>query len=331
MGTIKTKDDIERMFRRSAYEVLEPAKLGRKIIMLEDVVFVISKTCTKIVIHTVYGRYSDYKNKVSDRDLADFNDEVYRWEKESIRSRLRSSRNKKTRRPKLVANISIEDIKLVTESNPNSIQNSNSQLSKVNKEVDKQAVTQIANKSKNDLITMVNDLIKSEDIRKWTLEKLEGLPSYFWECAASSSGKYHPPFALGTSGLVRHTMAAMAVANIIAGVEYLQIDNRTRSKMIAALALHDGIKRGADSLSAVHTVKDHARLAAEYCFKESINGLPESDLNEIAGYVRSHMGQWGANKPGSLNQALVHLADLLASRKFINVNFDALQEAANKN
>ena len=39
------------------------------------------------------------------------------------------------------------------------------------------------------------------------------LPEYFFEVAASSTGKYHPVYALGVGGLVRHTIAAVEIAN----------------------------------------------------------------------------------------------------------------------
>ena len=38
------------------------------------------------------------------------------------------------------------------------------------------------------------------------------LPDYFFEVPASSTGKYHPSFALGSGGLVRHTKVAVRFA-----------------------------------------------------------------------------------------------------------------------
>ena len=42
---------------------------------------------------------------------------------------------------------------------------------------------------------------------------IELLPDYFFEIPASSTGKYHPSFALGEGGLVRHTKAAVRIGH----------------------------------------------------------------------------------------------------------------------
>lgn len=39
-------------------------------------------------------------------------------------------------------------------------------------------------------------------------ECLQKCPKEFYTMPASTTGKYHPPFALGEGGLVRHTLAA---------------------------------------------------------------------------------------------------------------------------
>ena len=41
---------------------------------------------------------------------------------------------------------------------------------------------------------------------------IELLPNYFFEVPASSTGKYHPEFALGDGGLIRHTKVAVRIA-----------------------------------------------------------------------------------------------------------------------
>lgn len=51
-------------------------------------------------------------------------------------------------------------------------------------------------------------LIKNENIRNFVKEFLNTVPDYFFTVAASSTGKYHPNYALGEGGLVRHTKAA---------------------------------------------------------------------------------------------------------------------------
>ena len=41
---------------------------------------------------------------------------------------------------------------------------------------------------------------------------IDSLPDYFFEVAAASTGKYHPKYAQGEGGLVRHTKAAVKIA-----------------------------------------------------------------------------------------------------------------------
>ena len=53
--------------------------------------------------------------------------------------------------------------------------------------------------------------IKSDKYKKCAEELIELLPDYFFEVAASSTGKYHPSFSLGDGGLLRHTKALVRI------------------------------------------------------------------------------------------------------------------------
>ena len=55
-------------------------------------------------------------------------------------------------------------------------------------------------------------LKKNDDIKKSVAILIEMLPDYFFHEAASSTGKYHPKYALGDGGLLRHTKAAVRIA-----------------------------------------------------------------------------------------------------------------------
>ena len=56
-------------------------------------------------------------------------------------------------------------------------------------------------------------LIVSEDLRMAVKSYLiDRVPDHFWTDGASSSGKYHPKFAQGVGGLVRHTNAVVMFA-----------------------------------------------------------------------------------------------------------------------
>ena len=57
------------------------------------------------------------------------------------------------------------------------------------------------------------NFIKNDRIRKSLETMLKKLPDYFYEVPASSTGKYHPSFALGNKGLLRHTKVAVRIAH----------------------------------------------------------------------------------------------------------------------
>ena len=161
-----------------------------------------------------------------------------------------------------------------------------------------------------DKLVKMTDLIPSEDIREYTKDfLLTKTPAYFKEIAASSSGKFHPKFASGHEGLVRHIMAAVYFASEIVKLEYFHFSQRTKSKILAAVFLHDAKKRG-EVDSGATDLMDHAKAAADMI-----------EDKDISLYVLSHMGQWGVNKPGTIEAFVVHLADYLASRKPIDINF----------
>ena len=62
--------------------------------------------------------------------------------------------------------------------------------------------------------------------------------------------------------------------------------------------------------------------------------IPEQTVEKLASLVETHMGQWindfngneVLKKPVDKAQKFVHMCDYLASRKFLNVEFDANNE-----
>ena len=84
--------------------------------------------------------------------------------------------------------------------------------------------------------------IKDEKIKNSLILILKELPEYWFTVPASSTGKYHPKYALGEGGLLRHSKAAMRI-----GYELLENptigDKYTRHEkdlMLLALLVHDG-------------------------------------------------------------------------------------------
>ena len=61
------------------------------------------------------------------------------------------------------------------------------------------------------------NLIVNEDLRMAVKSYMEErVPDHFWEDGASASGKFHPKFAQGIGGLVRHTKAVVMLKNFFA-------------------------------------------------------------------------------------------------------------------
>lgn len=153
----------------------------------------------------------------------------------------------------------------------------------------------------------------------------EKVPEYFYEVAASSTGKYHPWYSLGYGGLVRHTKAAVLIAVDLLSLEqnkYLPADN-----IIAALILHDSFKHGYEDTG--HTEFVHPLTAGyELDIFAYEHDLPE--LHDVANLVMSHMGQWNTSKqsskvlptPSNEVEKFVHMCDYLASRRYLTVEVE---------
>lgn len=174
-------------------------------------------------------------------------------------------------------------------------------------------------------------LIQDDKIRMFATKAVSLLPDYFFEVAASSTGKYHPKYALESGGLVRHTKAAVLIADSLLGLEmYNRYTQDEKDLMITALILHDGMKNG--ETKSMYTVSEHPDVIADWILEheELKDVLPEIQLIVLSDAMRSHMGQWNTDyktkneilpKPITAMQKMVHMCDYLASRKFLEVNF----------
>ena len=175
------------------------------------------------------------------------------------------------------------------------------------------------------MLRSMTTLIINKDIREFVEYFFDNeVPEYFKHVPASSTGKYHPAYALGEGGLVRHVIATVKFTVHITALEYLRIDSIMRDKMIAAAMLHDSFKQGLDG-KGKYTVKDHARVASQQITKVA-SATPvcniDTERSSIARMVACHMGEWEPKcKPGNRYEFLVHLADYLASRKDILIDF----------
>lgn len=171
--------------------------------------------------------------------------------------------------------------------------------------------------------------------RQADLKTLIGLlPDYFFEIPASSTGKYHPKFAAGDGGLVRHTKVAVRIAyellnNETVGMKYGDKDS---DLILMALTLHDGLKCGINHEK--YTQFDHPLLVSKFIMenKEKLS-LDIDDIRKVCSMIESHMGQWNYDnytkrevlpKPRTAEQRFVHMCDFLASKKFLDVKFDGI-------
>ena len=156
------------------------------------------------------------------------------------------------------------------------------------------------------------------------------LPDYFFLIPASSTGKYHPTYATGDGGLVRHTKAAVRIAHELLINESIgnAFNDDEKDMIIFSLILHDGLKSGI--VKEKYTRFDHPLLMAKF-IKDNKDKLTlnEDEIKFISNVISSHMGQWNVDyngnevlpKPKNKYQKFVHMCDYLASKKFLQVSF----------
>ena len=173
--------------------------------------------------------------------------------------------------------------------------------------------------------------ISNEDYSDSLLKIIEKLPDYWFHEAASSTGKYHPEYALGEGGLLRHSKAAIRIgyellSNPAIGDKYT---SREKDLMLMSLLVHDGLKLGVSKER--YTRFDHPILMGKFIVdnREEI-GLSKEDAKFMNDVIKTHMGVWTKDyngdevlePPKTKYQNFVHMCDFLASRKCIIVPFE---------
>lgn len=185
--------------------------------------------------------------------------------------------------------------------------------------------------NKEEIFNKELNYIKSSRIKNACIEMIKLLPDYFFEVPASSTGKYHPDYALGKGGLLRHTKAAVRI-----GYELLtdpcigdKYTEDQKDLMLMGLLLHDGLKSGLTQEK--YTRFDHPILMADYIMdNEEKLGLEVEEIEFLGDIIKTHMGPWTTDyngvevleKPTTKYQNFVHMCDYLASRKCLLVPFD---------
>ena len=170
------------------------------------------------------------------------------------------------------------------------------------------------------------NLIQNENIRNFTEDMLSKLPEYFFTCKAAVKDTHHPDFARTEGGLIKHTISAVNIAYDLVNRNDMFLSCKNYSDhIVSALILHDGCKSGKTSQGKYAV--DHPLLVCEL-IRESFNN---KNTELICSLISSHMGQWNTNfgskievlpKPQNVLQSVVHLADYLASRRYLDFNFN---------
>lgn len=175
------------------------------------------------------------------------------------------------------------------------------------------------------------EYINDESYKKVLLNIINMLPEYWLHEAASSTGKYHPEYALGEGGLLRHSKAAMRIGyellnNPCIGDKYTA---REKDLMLMSLLVHDGLKLG--DPQEKYTRFDHPILMANFIIdKYKELDLSKEDAKFMGDVIKTHMGPWTTDyngnevleRPKTKYQNFVHMCDFLASRKCLLVPFD---------
>lgn len=173
--------------------------------------------------------------------------------------------------------------------------------------------------------------ITDNNLKEFVSIILEGTDDWFYHDPASTSGRYHPKFALGDGGLIRHTRAVVYWVKEIARSEMFNVNARQTELLVAGAIMHDIRKHTATG----GYIAKHARAAHDLVIEtqaQNNNLLSADEAKYIAEAVSTHMGIWGVRdgerKPTSDSEKLLHLADLMASRKEISLDiFDTTVQA----
>ena len=183
---------------------------------------------------------------------------------------------------------------------------------------------------KSDIFNKELSYIKNDEYRKNARNYLELLPDYFYTVEASSTGKYHPSFALGDKGLVRHVKVPVRLGKELTRSKTIGnvFTDNEKDSILIALLLHDGLKEGI--VKEKYTRFDHPVLMANFVKdnkdKTSFN---DEEIKLVSDMIAAHMGEYNTNPysdvilplPSNKYEKMVHMCDLLASRKFLDVKF----------
>jgi c-di-AMP phosphodiesterase-like protein len=113
---------------------------------------------------------------------------------------------------------------------------------------------------------------------------------------------------------------------------YGKFSAEDKDLILVAIMLHDGFKHGA--VESRYTIAEHPVVCANALQNSNYKEyLTEEQFGKIYSAIASHMGQWNTDfktkkeimpKPKTAMEKFVHQCDYLASRKYLEVNFEAI-------
>lgn len=177
------------------------------------------------------------------------------------------------------------------------------------------------------------DTFENEDIKEFAVVLLDNLPDYIWHVGASSTGKYHPAYSLGEGGLMRHQIAVVRFLNFFLELEQYgsKLTSRERDLIRLSGLVHDGRKSSSqeDYEKSKYTRFNHPILMADVIRDFDGQYLTHEEIELVADTISRHMGQWSTDKksnvelpkPNNKFARMVHVADYLASRKCLTMDF----------
>lgn len=183
------------------------------------------------------------------------------------------------------------------------------------------------NKNKIDEFATELGFITDTGIREVTETAICYISPYFFEVAASSTGHHHPIYGQGRRGLLRHTRAAVNIAQLLREINYLRLSDYDLDIAIAALILHDSCKRGV-KFEEQNTVHEHPLLVEYLVPRGTFTNRSLFIWKDICAVISTHMGKWNTNKysdiilPNPLTsvQKFVSECDYLAAKKIIEIS-----------
>lgn len=176
------------------------------------------------------------------------------------------------------------------------------------------------NKTLNELLSYEVAQIDDFDIREFVKKTLDIVDPVHRIKPASSTGKYHPKYASGEGGLIRHIK--VTVRNVIELIRATPAVESEKDELIAAAILHDMWKypEGRDH---EFTAFDHPALGGQWC--------KDHGFDTIGRLIAAHQGIWTTSRqmpgfeneqPRKFDEWLLHYADYFASRAYISCDFD---------